>query len=322
MLPGCSKSDGDKPAANTSDQTETKAKVGVTIEAEIQEHLGLKVAPPAPAQWRPEMKVYGRVLDPAPLQDLLLELQRAEIALDGSRQELERAKKLQAGDNISGRAFLDAETTQAQNLAAAEAVRLKIQTGWGGKIAALPGPIEVPPGTKRQPDPLLEGLGKITQLIRLDLPAGERWENHAQTARLVSLSETTAPVNAVCFDLLPALDAQTQQQGVLFTADPPAGAGLTPGEAVTAYIQTPGEPVGGVLVPAEAVLRHEGAGWVYVQTDTNQFVRTAVTLDRPMTGGWFVADTLSATNRLVVGGAQSVLSAELSGGGFSTGQRD
>ena len=321
-LSGCAKSEGDKPAADATEKVEAKAKSGVTIEVETQERLGLKMETPAPAQWVPEMKVYGQVLDPAPLLDLAMELDRAEIALDSSRRELERAKQLQAGDNISGRAYLDAETTHAQNLAAAEAVRFKIQTGWGRKIAAMLGPLETPPGAERQPDKFLEGLRNFTVLIRVDLPAGERMENQSQTARIVSLAEKAAPVTAVCFDLLPVLDAQTQQQGVLFTADPAAGNRLTPGEAVTAFIKTPGEPVHGVVVPASAILRHEGAGWVFVQTDTNQFVRAAIPLDRLMAGGWFVSESLSATNRIIVSGAQSVLSAELSGGGFSTGQRD
>lgn len=322
VLPGCSKTDSDKSAADAPDKVEAKAKAGVTLEAETQERLGLKLESPVPAQWQPTMKVYGQVLDPSPLLDQALELDRAEIALDSSRREWERAKQLQAGNNISGRAYQEAESAYAQNRAAAEAVRFKIQTGWGRKIAARLGPIEVLPGTERQPDPFLEGLRSATVLIRVDLPAGERLENQAQTARIVSLSETTAPVTAVCFDLLPALDAQTQQQGVLFTADQPARSRLTPGEAVTAFIRTPGEPIGGVVVPASAILRHEGAGWVYVQTDTNRFMRAAIPLDRSLEGGWFVAETLSATNRLVVVGAQSVLSAELSAGGFSTGQRD
>jgi len=327
-LAGCSKADGDKgdkgdkPAADAPGKTEAKAKPGVTLEAEIQEHLGLKVATPEPAQWQPEMKMYGQVLDPAPLLDLAMELNRAEIVLDSSRRELERAKQLQAGNNISGRAYQDAETAHAQNLAAAEAVRFKIQTGWGRKIAELLGPIEATSGGERKPDKFLEALRNNTVLIRVDLPAGGRMENQSQTARIVSLAENTAPVTAVCFDLLPTLDAQTQQQGVLFTADQPAGSRLTPGEAVTAFLKTPGEPVSGVTVPAGAILRHQGVGWVYVQTDPNQFERVEVPLDRATDAGWFVADHLSATNRIVVVGAQSVLSAELSGGGFSTGQRD
>ncbi len=77
-----------------------------------------------------------------------------------------------------------------------------------------------------------------------------------------------------------------------------------------------------MIVPASAVLRHEGKAWVYVQTQTNQFLRTEITLDRLTDDGWFVAEQLSATNRIIVAGAQLVLSSELSGGGFNMGERD
>jgi multidrug efflux pump subunit AcrA (membrane-fusion protein) len=324
-LAGCSKSGGDsddKPAAGAPEKAGVESQAGVKLDAETQERLGLKIETPAPAQWQPEMKVYGQVLDPSPLMDLAMELDRAEIALDSSQREFERAKQLQAGNNISGRAYQDAETARSQNLAAAQAVQFKIQTSWGRKIADMIGPIEVPPGSERKPAKFLEGLHDATALLRVDLPPGVRLENQGQTARLVSLAETATPVTAVCFDLLPALDPQTQQQGVLFTAEQPPGSRLTPGEAVTAFIKIPGEPVSGVVVPASAILRHEGAGWVYVQTATNQFERAEVPLDRLTDGGWFVSENVSATNRIVVAGPQAVLSAELSSGGFNTGQRD
>ncbi len=321
-LAGCSKSgdSDDKPA--TADKAAPEAKAGVTLDAETQERLGLKIETPVAFQWQPEQKVYGQVLDPSPLMDLAMDLNRAEIALDNSQQELERAKQLKAGNNISGRAYQDAETARAQDLAAAEAARFKIQTAWGRKIADTLGPVELAPGASRQPATFLESLHDATVLIRLDLPAGGRMENQGQTARIVSLADKSAPATATCFDLLPALDPQTQQQQVLFTADQPADSRLTPGEAVTAYIKMPGEPVSGVVVPASAIVRHEGAGWAYVQTGTNQFERAEVPLDRLTDGGWFVSENLSATNRIVVTGAQSVLSAELSSGGFNTGQRD
>jgi hypothetical protein len=97
---------------------------------------------------------------------------------------------------------------------------------------------------------------------------------------------------------------------------------LPPGAAVAGFLKTSGEPVGGVAVPFSAVVRHEGKGWIYVQTETNQFVRTEIPLDRLMNDGWFVSENLSATNHIVVTGAQTVLSAELSGGEFNTGTRD
>jgi multidrug efflux pump subunit AcrA (membrane-fusion protein) len=321
LLAGCSKSVGDKPA-DAPEKAEAPAKAGVTVDAATQARIGLKIETPAPAQWQPEMKVYGRVLDPAPLLDSMMELGRAEIALDSSQQELERAKQLKADSNISERAFQDATTTHAQDRAAVDALLLKIQTSYGRKLAGMLGPIEVPPGTPRTPDKFLGGLRDATVLIQIDLPPGERLENNSQTARIVSLAENAAPVTATCFDLLPAMDPQTQQQGILFSADQSQTNRLTPGEAVTAFIKMPGEPVSGVVVPASAVLRHEGKGWVYVQSETNQFLRMEIPLDRQRDTGWFVSENLSATNHVIVTGAQTVLSAELSGGGFNTGTRD
>ena len=118
------------------------------------------------------------------------------------------------------------------------------------------------------------------------------------------------------------MDPQTQQQSLLCVADGVDAQKLIPGEAVTAYVKTAGNPVSGVVVPASAVIRYQGANWIYVQTGTNRFSRAAITLDKSAENGWFVADGLAATNHIVVTGVQSVLSAELSGNGFTTGERD
>jgi hypothetical protein len=325
LAAGCSKSGGDgddaKPAA-ASDKAAADAKPGVTVDAATQERIGLKIETPAPAQWQPEMTAYGQVLDPAPLTELAMELSRVEIALDSSGTELARAKQLKAGNNISTRAYQDAETAYSQNLADAQAAQFKIQTVWGRKIMDMMGPVEVPTGTERKRDRFIDNLRGGAVLVRVDLPPADRMENQGQTAQIVSLAKNAAPVTAAYFDQLPALDPQTQQQGILFSADQPTDHKLTPGEAVTVFINTAGQAVSGVVVPADAVLRHEGMAWVYVQTDANQFVRVAIQLDRQMNGGWFTSENLTATNRIVISGAQTVLSAELSGGAFTTGERD
>ena len=318
LAAGCSKSAGDKPA-DAPEKADSDP--GVKVDAETQARIGLKLASPAPMQWQPEMKAYGRVLDPAPLMDLLMDLGRAEMTFDNSHQELERAKLLRKDNNISERAFQEAEAAYRQDFAAVMASQSKIQLAWGRRIAEMTGPLVVPPGTKRVWDKFLQNFPNAEVLIRIDLPAGERLDNWAKSARMVSLAENIAPVSADFFDALPAMDSQTQQQGMLFAAECSTNR-LTPGEAVTAYIKTPGAPVDGVAVPAAAVVRHEGRGWIYVQSATNRFERTEIPLDRLTDNGWFVAESLSATNRIVVRGAQTVLSAELSGGGFNTGQRD
>jgi hypothetical protein len=314
LLAGCAKSDAPEKA-------EAPAKAGVTIDAATQARIALKLETPAPMQWQPEVKAYGRVVDPAPLLDLLMDLGRAEMTFDSSHQELERAKQLKKDSNISERGFQDAESNYKQNSAAVYSVILKIQSAWGRKIADMTGSIVVPPGTERQWDEFLKSYPNASALIRIELPAGESLGNSAASARIVSLAEKIASVPAMLFDKLPTVDPLTQQQGFLFAADQSPTNRLTPGEAVTAFIKTSGEPISGVVVPASAVLRHEGKGWVYVQTAVNQFVRTEIPLDRPVDDGWFVSENLTATNRIVVTGAQTILSAEL-GSGFSTGQRD
>ncbi|MEI7534567.1 MAG: hypothetical protein WCK57_09370 [Verrucomicrobiae bacterium] len=314
LLAGCAKSDAPEKA-------EAPAKAGVTIDAATQARIALKLELPAPRQWQPEMRAYGRVVDPAPLLEMLVELERSEITLDGSKKELERAEKLQKDNNISERAFQELDVNYHQNLAAAAAIASKIQLVWGSKIAALEGPLTMPLGSIRQPDELLAKLPDAIVFVRIELPAGERLDDSVASARIVSLAEKVAPVPATLFDKLPIVDPLTQQQGLLFKADLSPTNRLTPGEAVTAFIKTAGEPVAGVVVPASAVLRHEGKGWVYVQTEANQFLRTEIPLDRPVDEGCFVSENLTATNRIVVTGAQTILSAEL-GSGFSTGQRD
>jgi len=313
LLAGCSPSGGELPA-ETPEKSDGPDKASVTMDAETQARIGLKAEAPAPLDWQPEMKAYGRVLDPAPLTDLLMELGRAEITLDSSHQELERAKKLKADNNISERAFQDIETAYRQNFGAATAAYFKIKSAWGGKMADLTGPIVVPPGTPRKPDPSLDRLLSNGSLIRIDLPPGEPPPAPGQ-ARIEPLAKHEHPITASYLAELPTLDAATQQRGFLFATDA-AGTSdrLVPGEAVTAFLKIPGEPVGGVVVPADAVVRHEGRGWLYVQTTTNQFMRTEITLDRLVAGGWFVAGELTATNRIVISGAQALLSTELSGG--------
>jgi membrane fusion protein, multidrug efflux system len=300
--------------------------VVISLDAEMQKRIGLTLANPAPVELQPEIKAYGHVIDPAPLIELLSDFFRAEITFDKAHQEMERAKQLKQDSNISERAFQDAETTYKLDFADVSAIRQKIETQWGPRLAEMTGPIVVPPGTQRKPDEFLDKISHSVALIRIDLPVGEDLKNTLQPARIMSLAGKP-PVTAACFDKLPAVDSQSLQQGLLLTADQSPTNRLTPGEAVTAFISipvvnNPGKSATGVVVPSDAILRYEGKGWVYVQTGTNDFTRMEIPLDRPLNGGCFDAGGISATNRIIVTGAQTVLSAELSSGNFNSGSRD
>jgi hypothetical protein len=299
----------------------TNGETILTLDAETQKRIGLEVASPAAIEWQPEIKAFGRVLDTAPLVELLTDFGRGLMTFDVSHQELERAKQLKKDNNLSEKAFQDAEATYRQNFLGVMAARQKIEAAWGKKIPEMLGEIVVPPGKPRKMNPDLDAVTKPGSLIRIDLPAGERL-SEPQTARIVPLAKREQPVSASFLGELPVMDAQTQQQGLLFLNDKPNTADrLIPGEAVTAFIKSSDAPVKGVVIPASAILRHDGKGSVFVQTGENIFSRREISLDRAVDGGFFSAE-FSATNRVVVTGAQTLLSAELSGGGFNAGQRD
>lgn len=309
MLTGCSKSGGDaddKPAG-APEKAGAETKPGVTLDAETQERIGLKVETPAPAQWQPGIHATGRVANPLTFMAAVADYETARTTATTSEAELERTEKLAAQDNASSRALETARAEAARDRLALEAARAKFTADWGAHLAAQTNLAEF--AEQLQTDNL--------SLAKLMLPAGTFPNPLPETATIYILGNET---NAVAADFADDLfiDPSSQVQTLLFSVKQK----LPPDVSVTAHLNMPCEPVSGVVVPTSATLRYEGKGWVYVQTATNQFVRAEVPLDRLMEGGWFVSENVSATNRIVVSAAQTVLSAELSSGGFSTGERD
>jgi multidrug efflux pump subunit AcrA (membrane-fusion protein) len=106
----------------------------------------------------------------------------------------------------------------------------------------------------------------------------------------------------------PTTDPQAQTEGYLFLAKTDA---LSPGAALVAWLAVPGQARSGVIVPRDAVLRHEGETFVYLQTVADEFQRKAVELERPVGNGWFSDKDLRPQEKVVVVGAQQLLSEEL-----------
>src|SRR4029077_13185998 len=128
-------------------------------------------------------------------------------------------------------------------------------------------------------------------LVQIDLPAGDSLKEKPANARLVTLVDDSSPLEAQLIGPAPAVDPQMQGRGFLFLVSTNS-AGLAPGAAVTGFLTLPGEPQTGVLVPREAIIRFQGATWVYRQTGDETFDRVAVTLDIPLANGWFVREGL------------------------------
>jgi hypothetical protein len=275
----------------------------ITMSDEIQGDMGIQVTNPASMQMSPELKGYGRVLDPAPLAALLSELASDQASCSVSSNELARLKTLEGQGNASARALESAQAAAVRDQLAVQAAEDRLALSWGKAVADR---TDLPAFAQS-----LASLGAV--LVRIDLPAGETSKTPAG-AWVATLAGGTC--EAEFLGLLPGVDPQMQGRGFLFLIGSNASR-LSPGEAVVGHLKLPGEPLAGVVIPRDAVVRTDGAGWVYV-LDTNgaeAFKRIEIPLDHPTEAGWFITNGMAAADYVVVKGAQQLLSIELKGQG-------
>jgi len=253
------------------------------------------------------------------------ELGASTASAVAARAAYERTKLLNADNkNVSDRALEDAAARVAAEesrlKAATDTVRLLQQSlesagptanarlivERGGdvvEILARPGEA-VEPGT-----PILR-VAKLDRLFaRVDVPVGEHVPPTIPTARIVAVGYEDAPVLADRVGLATAADPAAQGQSFVFRLRE-TRLGLRPGLAVTARIPIPGPPRQGTVIPSTAIVRLAGKSYVYVQTTGNEFVRKEVTLDQSTADGYLSTRTVAAGDRIVVQGAQLLLSEE------------
>ena len=279
----------------TNDQTFVK------LDRKDQEHAGLQIAPLEPATLAPEIKAFGRVLDPAPLAASLAEMASARVALEASMKDFNRLKVLHAQDqNVSTRILDTAEAVTKRDQLLLQTSELKLVTAWGKPIASQPDL----PG-------FVHALATLeAALVRVDVPLGDALKTPPASARIAALSAPDNPAEAQFLGPAVSADPQTQGQGFLFLLKNPS---LSPASAVIAWLGTGGEKEKGVVVPRAALVRHEGEAFLYVQVSDDLFQRKEVALEHPTVKGWFVGEGFKPGQKIVVVGAQQLLSEELKG---------
>lgn len=131
----CKPHEADRPAEHKEPEKSSpvshndKGETVLKLDAEAVTRVGVKVELLAAADFSPEAKGFGRVLDPAPLAALVSEIATAQLAFENSRRELELAHKRREGELALARASLklseaSVQLTKAQSdaeLAAAQA---------------------------------------------------------------------------------------------------------------------------------------------------------------------------------------------------------
>lgn len=249
-----------------------------------------------------------------------------QASLSSTRAEYERLRALNAENkNVSDRAVQEAEARMKGEEAKLAAARRRLRlldnalSTRGGAADRLPLVIPraglvtrvfVQPGeTVGSGQPLLRTERFDVAVARVAVPLGAEVNWGTPAARVAVMGHEDRPLAGRRIGVSAAGTGVTPGQFLLYRvrAD---GFPLRPGDAVTAYLPLAGKPQQGVIIPRDALVYYQGRAWVYVQTGANRFSRREADLEYPTARGWFVPSGFTPGDRVVVSGAQLLLSEE------------
>jgi len=283
-------------------QKGTNGETILKFDQAAQDKMSLKVVELESSELKPELKAFGRVLDLAPLSAELSDIALANSQLEASTREFERVKTLFGqNQNVSARTVETAQAAVQRDRLTIEAAQLRLTSTWGKAIAGMDGLNEF----------VRAAIAQNAALVRLDVPAGENLKGTPVSARIALLSTPDMPIPATFLGSAVSVDPQSQGRGFLFAVKTN---GIAAGASVIGWLTLPGEPESGVIVPRDAIVRHEGEAFVYIRRNGETFERKEMELAHPLEQGWFT-DDLKPKTMVVVNGAQQLLSEELKGEG-------
>lgn len=283
----------------------------LAMDASTQALSGIKVDILHSTSHAPETRASAVVLPTQDLTDLrksylsaATEVEKAKLSLNVSRQEYERLKTLYEEDqNASAKAVQAAEAawrTDEANLRAAQngiiLAESTVRQNWGGVVARWF--VEGSPALDRilaQRDFLLQV--SLTPVSKSNAPAIaliQMQDGEIQSARLVSP--------------FPRVDPRIQSPTFLYLT--PGRRDLAFGMALVVLLPS-GPAMHGVVIPGSATVWWQGKAWAYVQSAPGRFFRREVSTQIPAGDGWFVTGGFSQGDKVVVSGAQQLLSEEL-----------
>jgi hypothetical protein len=260
-----------------------------------QEFAGIRIESPQAIRIAPEVKGYGRILDPAPFITLNLNEQTAEATLKSSKLEYERVHSLYAqNQNASARALEIAEATMKRDEALLAEARARLSIAFGPAL-----------GQEKTPPEILKGLSNWScSLARADLP-GEYLKETPIAARIAPLADETRLFEAEVIGPAPAVEGQAQGQGFLLLLKTNS---LPPATAIAAFFSLPGGELSGYKIPTTAVVQNGAVPEIFLAKGAETFEAFPVRIERSIPGGFLVTSGFSGKERIVTEGAQTLLS--------------
>lgn len=265
----------------------------LALTATQQEAVGIQIGTPRAITSAPEVEAYGLVLDPVTLLSESDRIESTRAAAAAATADTTRLENLyREGAQASLKALQASQSQSIEANAQARAALLTFRQQWG-PLADL---------SLTQRRALVAALGKGEHLLlRADVPGRHAGGGFGGRA-LIDVDGLK--VSARVLGALPRTDEKSQSAGWLLEIEhgPP---GLGPGARVPLRLQT--QAVGGLLVPAAALIYAEQGVFVYRQKpgDTPDAFRYESVAVKPLArlGEAWLVEGLTRNDRVVVQGA-------------------
>ena len=297
---------------------QVKGATVVTLSKDAQKQSDIQTVSLADSQHQKTLSTLGNVIS----IDTLIELRTrylnakananiARASLANSQQDYQRMQTLNKDDkNVSDQVMLAAQAAFKADQAKVQAAETEannlndtMRQTWGETLA-----------NEASKAPASPGLQSLLQhkevLLLITLPADSNVKA-GETISVVPTGVQTKAINARLVAASPQTDSTIQGRTYYFRA--PAE-NLRAGMRVSVEMQDASSNAktnSGVTVPASAVVWYAGKPWVYKKQGEESFIRLPISTDNEINTGWFNrSEQLTAGDKLVVNGAQLLLSEE------------
>ena len=310
----CSKStkNNSKKARNTAASDITN-RPGVILSKDAQKQEAILAVALPEKNIKKNIKALGVVLSPRELttiysryqqENTLLKKLKAQLFV--SQKEYRRISKLYENQQASQKTF---EIERAQWIAdksnydeamfSLKAMSDSVRQEWGPVITKW----------VKKGSPKLKRIIELKSCIVLITPSGNLSEKFEPPRKITLGSSQKQLYPARFISVSPKLDPRMQTRGYFYLTENKSN-DLAPYLNVVAWLPT-GKTSTGVMIPDSAVVWSQGLPWIYVQKGPANFVRKSISSAQSTDSGWLVMKNISTSERVVVSGAQFLLSQEM-----------
>ena len=306
--------DDDELASVDARQQLVQGSLTVKLSTDTQKLAGIETVIAENITLDAEDKAYAAIIDISPLIDLRSRYRNVNAELEVSRSQLNNAgvvlrrlEKLNAETtNISERELQQARAGLQQQSAVFNAQQIKLDNirtemlqRWNPTVTDL--------ALQAKSALFSRLINQKEYLVMLSLGPEQRLSSDTAFVYVNRVDDRNTARKA--YVVSPAPYSEMNLRGETYFLRTPAEQ-LRIGMRLHAWLPGTGYSGTGIGIPDEAVVWYAGKPWAYVQVDGETFSRRSLPESQRTAGGWLVTDNFSIGDRIVISGAQTLLSEE------------